>query len=104
MKIARLLMAATMTAGAFALPAFAQDDDLSPARLERLDQRAKERGFTINHAKAVEIAKSHGLVTLREVDLEDNDEWKVEGRDADGREIEVELSARDGKVREIDRD
>ena len=52
----------------------------------------------------MEIAKSHGVVTVQEVDLEDNHEWKVEGRDADGREIEVELSARDGKVREIDRD
>lgn len=93
-----------MAAGTFALPAFADDDDLSPARLERLDQRAKERGFAINHVKAIDIAKSHGLVTVREVDLEDRDEWKIEGRDADGREIEVELSARDGKVREIDRD
>ena len=93
-----------MAAGAFALPAFADDDDLSPARLERLDQRAKERGFAINHVQAIAIARSHGLVTLREIDLEDDDEWKVEGRTAEGREIEVELSARDGKVREIDRD
>ena len=49
------------------------------------------------------IAKANGVVELREIDLEDNEEWKVEGRDAQGREIEVELSARDGKVREIER-
>ena len=105
MKFVLLAAATVMTAtGVLALPAMADDDDLSPARLERLDQRAKERGFPTTRAKAVEIAKSHGLVTLREVDLEYNDEWKIEGRDADGREIEVELSARDGKVREIDRD
>lgn len=87
-----------------AAPAFADDDDLSPARLQRLDDHAASQGFTITHAKAIEIAKSHGVVTVREVDLEDNAEWKIEGRDADGREIEVELSARDGKVREIERD
>jgi len=88
---------------ASAAPAFAEDD-LSPARLQKLDERAASQGLSITHTKAVEIAKANGLVTLREVDLEDNAEWKVEGRDAEGREIEVELSARDGKVSKVDRD
>jgi uncharacterized membrane protein YkoI len=47
---------------------------------------------------------ANGVVSVREVDLEKNDEWKVEGRDAEGREIEVELSAHDGKVRKVERD
>ena len=103
MKASLLLAVAAITTGAFALPAMADEDDMTPARLERLDARAKELGYAINHAEAIRIAKTSGVVTVREIDLEDNHEWKVEGRDADGREIEVELSARDGKVREVER-
>lgn len=115
LKRTLLASAALIVAGA-AMPALAQDhsqhsgsqhsghDDLAPARLQRLDDQAKAAGFAIDHMKAIEIAKANGVVTVREVDLEDNGEWKVEGRDASGREIEVELSARDGKVREVERD
>lgn len=74
-----------------------------PARRERLNARAEERGYTINHVEAIRIAKTSGVVSVREIDLEDDHVWKVEGRDAEGREIEVELSARDGKVREVER-
>ena len=102
MKASLLLAVAAITTGAFAMPAMAEDD-MTPARLERLDARAKELVYAINHAEAIRIAKTSGVVTVREIDLEDNHEWKVEGRDADGREIEVELSARDGKVREVER-
>ena len=104
MKASLLLAVAVISTGAFALPAMADDDDMTPARLERLDARAKELGYAINHVEAIRIAKTSGVVTVREIDLEDNHEWKVEGRDAEGREIEVELSARDGKVREVERD
>lgn len=101
------LIVAAMSA-VIALPATAQNhsghDDMAPARLQRLDDRAAAAGFAINHVKAIEIAKANGVVTVREVDLEDNAEWKVEGRDAQGREIEVELSARDGKVRKVEHD
>ena len=86
-----------------AAPAFA-DDDMSPARLQRLDAQAASLGYAITHAKAIEIAKANGLASIREIDLEDNAEWKVEGRDAQGRELEVELSARDGAVRKVERD
>jgi uncharacterized membrane protein YkoI len=103
MKKAILLAAATMTASLAALPAFA-DDDMTPARLQKLDDQAKARGFAINHLQAIEIAKANGIVTVREIDLEDEDEWKVEGRNAEGRGIEVELSARDGKVRKVEND
>ena len=98
-----VLAAAVLAFVCNSAPAWADDDDLSPARMQKLDERASERGFAIDHAKAIAIAKANGVVTLREIDLEDNEEWKVEGRDAQGREIEVELSARDGKVREIER-
>lgn len=94
-----VIVAATVTA-----PAFAQDDDMAPARLQRLDEQAKARGLHLTHAQAIEIAKANGVAHVREVDLEKNDEWKVEGHDAQGREIEVELSAHDGKVRKVERD
>jgi len=100
-----VLAATALAAFQSAAPAFAQsDDDLSPARLQRLDDQAKARGFHITHAQAIEIAKANGVVTVREVDLEDDDEWKVEGRNAQGQEIEVELSAHDGKVRKVELD
>ena len=99
----RVLAASILALIGSTAPAWADDDDLSPARIQKLDERASARGFAIDHAKAIAIAKANGVVTPREIDLEDNEEWKVEGRDAEGREIEVELSARDGKVREIER-
>jgi uncharacterized membrane protein YkoI len=99
----RALLSALLIAVASA-PAFAQSDDMAPARLQRLDEQAKARGLHLNHAQAIEIARANGVVSVREVDLEKNDEWKVEGRDAEGREIEVELSAHDGKVRKVERD
>lgn len=75
-----------------------------PARLQRLNAQVASLGYSITHGKAVEIAKANGIASIREVDLEDNAEWKVEGRDAQGRELEVELSARDGAVRKVERD
>lgn len=51
--------------------------------------------------QAIEIAKQHGIVTVDEVDRDDN-EWEVEGRDAQGREIEVEIDIRTGQAR-VDR-
>ena len=100
----RPTLAALVFAASLAAPAFAWDDHMSPARLKRLDDRAAARNLPINHLRAIEIAKANGVVTVDEIDLDEDDEWEVEGRDANGREIEVELSARDGKVKEIDRD
>lgn len=99
----RALLSALVVA-VMAAPAVAQGDDMAPARLQRLDDQAKARGLHLMHAQAIEIAKANGVAHVREVDLEKNDEWKVEGHDAQGREIEVELSAHDGKVRKVERD
>lgn len=101
----RPALAALVLSTSFAAPAFAfDDDDMALARLQRLDDRAQARNLSIKHAKAIEIAKQNGVATVREIDLDEDDEWEVEGRDANGKKIEVELSARDGKVRKIDRD
>lgn len=104
MKLSPLLASLTLVMSAGAMPAHADDDDLSQARMQRLDEQAAARNLSVKHARAIEIAKSQGLVTLREIDLEDHDEWNVEGRDAAGREIEVEISARDGTVMKMERD
>jgi uncharacterized membrane protein YkoI len=51
----------------------------------------------------VRIARTTGLVRVEEVDCDDS-KWEVEGRDARGREIEVEVSARTGRILDVDRD
>ncbi|RYG28742.1 MAG: PepSY domain-containing protein [Burkholderiales bacterium] len=105
MKLSPLLASLALVLSAGVLPAHADDDrDLSTTRLQRLDDDASKRNLTIKHARAIEIAKAQGLVTLREIDLEDHDEWQLEGSDAKGREIEVEISARDGTVMKMERD
>lgn len=98
-----LLLAAAFLLSA--LPASAQQgDDLAPARLARLDDAARARGFHLFHAQAIEIARANGMASVREVDLEDGDRWKVEGRDAAGRKLEIELSGHDGRVLKTERD
>jgi uncharacterized membrane protein YkoI len=105
MKFALLAAAvATMSAGFLALPAMADDDDLSPARLERLDQRAQERGLKVSRQDAVAIALQNGMTSVREIDLDDDNDWDLEGSQANGREIEIEISGVDGRVKELDRD
>lgn len=56
----------------------------------------------ITAERAIEIAREHGLVELREVERDD-DKWEVEGRDAEGREIEIEINLRTGKIVGIER-
>ena len=104
MKISPMLAALAIAAST--APALAQkgSDDMAPARLAKLDEQAKAAGYHIMHGKAVEIAKANGLVTVREVELEHGANWKVEGRDANGVKLEIELSGHDGKIVKIERD
>ncbi len=106
--IKRTLLAATAFAALAVAPALAQKhedhghDDMTPARLQSLDDQAKAKGFTVTHTKAIEIAKTKGVVKVHEIDLEDNGAWKVEGQDEHGDHVEVELSARDGSVSKVE--
>ncbi len=52
---------------------------------------------------AVRIARTVGLVRIEDVDCDDGT-WEVEGRDARGREIEVQISPRTGRILDVDRD
>ena len=104
MKFPLLAAAFAVALPLSAAPAFADNDDMAPARLQRLDEEATQRKFPILHKRAIEIALQNGIKTVHDVDLEDDGEWQIEGRDADGRELEIELSATDGSIRKIDRD
>lgn len=84
MKLSPLFAGLMLVGSVGALPAHADDKDLSSTRMQQLDQRATTLNLQIKHARAIEIAKAQGLVTLRE--------------------IEVDISARDGTVMKLDRD
>jgi len=53
--------------------------------------------------QARRIAAEQGVVRVEEIKLDDN-EWKVEGRDSTGAEIEVKLRATDGVVIKLERE
>ncbi len=91
MRIVLLALSAALAAPSTL--AFAGDDD----------HRDHEQGVAVSREEAIEIARSVGLWTLDEIELDDG-EWEVEGYTADGREIEVEIDARTGEVEEVDID
>lgn len=57
----------------------------------------------ISAEEAIRIAQENGVVTVTEVDRDTN-KWEIEGRDADGREIEVDIDATSGAVLKVERD
>jgi uncharacterized membrane protein YkoI len=100
----RLASLAIFTALAVSSPALAQGDDMSPARLEKLDQEAAELKLSVNHAKAMDIARAKGVATVREMKLTKRGNWKVEGTDAQGHKIEVRIDGKNGKVEKVERE
>lgn len=86
----RLLACALLLPLLSSLPAAADDDG------------ACRRG-PITAERAVQIARSVGLARVEEVECDDG-KWEIEGRHADGREMEVDVSARDGRILDIDYD
>jgi uncharacterized membrane protein YkoI len=61
------------------------------------------RGMPVSAGQAVAIAATVGLVRVEEVDCDDG-EWEVEGWNAAGREMEVEIDARTGQIIEVEYD
>jgi uncharacterized membrane protein YkoI len=57
----------------------------------------------ISAEEAIRIARGAGVVRVQDVDCDDG-KWEVEGRDAQGRKIEVDVHAGDGRVLDVDRD
>jgi uncharacterized membrane protein YkoI len=96
----RTVLAASLAAAAVlvAAPAFADDDD------NRREYRvASSSSVNISRAEALRIAREHGLSRLEEIELDDG-EWEIEGRTRNGREIEIDISARTGQVLELEID
>ncbi|PWS35993.1 hypothetical protein DFH01_17455 [Falsiroseomonas bella] len=89
LRCATLALCGALMALPAAGPARADDDDC--------------RGGGISRAQAIQIARSLGMVRVQEVECDD-DEWEVEGRDPAGREMEVEIDRRTGRVIEVERD
>ena len=56
---------------------------------------------TISREQAIEIAKKNGLATVRDVDRETG-RWEIEGRDEQGRRIEIYVGSRSGEVLKIE--
>ncbi len=72
---------------------------LSLASTAALSQAAS--GITAE--QAAEIARKNGMATVEEIDRDDG-KWEVEGRQDNGREIEIDIDMATGKVIKIDRD
>lgn len=72
------------------------------APLAALADERCDRG-PVRAERAIEIARGAGVALVKELDCDDG-RWEVEGRDADGREIEVEIDPQTGRVLKVERD
>lgn len=87
---------AILLAAAFVLPlpALAQTPAQTPA---------SPAAPAISMDEARRIAAENGVVRIEEISLDDG-KWEIEGRDAAGAEIEIDLRATDGTVIKMERD
>jgi uncharacterized membrane protein YkoI len=88
----RIALALPFLAGAPLLLAPLQA--LADDRCDRAETRAEH---------AIEIARGAGVALVEDLDCDDG-RWEVEGRDANGREIEVRIDPRTGQVLRVERD
>ena len=87
-----LLLSALLT-----LPAnFVHAQAPSPAQI-----RPSESIISMDDARR--IARDNGVVRIEEIELDDG-KWEIEGRDAAGAEIEIDLRATDGMIIKMERD
>lgn len=91
MRTVTIALAATLGFAAPVIAAAAPGQDSNRAR------------GAISANEAMAIARSHGVVRVTDVDRDDG-RWEVEGRDRRGRELEVHINIRNGRVIWIDRD
>jgi len=92
-----LPVAAAITIGAS--PVMAADFPPEPAVRAPM-ARVYEGPVTLQQALAV--AQDIGVVTVQNTHF-DGDQWEIEGRDINGKWIEVDVDARTGEVRDVDR-
>ncbi|TGN84448.1 hypothetical protein EOW77_0023725 [Bradyrhizobium yuanmingense] len=63
---------------------------------------AYDTGDQISMQVALDVATDLGVATVSHTNFV-GDEWQIEGRDRAGRWIEVDVDARTGEVRNVDR-
>jgi uncharacterized membrane protein YkoI len=96
-------MRPTLAAALLALPIIAAPAALATSQPPGFTRQAPaEPPVTVEDAIA--IARDFGLVMIKEVELEDGYKWEVEGYDADGREVELDISSSNGEILDIDYD
>lgn len=88
---------ATLLAAALALPIPA----LAQAPAPNTPAGASAPAISMDEARR--IANENGMVRIEEISLDDG-KWEIEGRDAAGAEIEIDLRATDGTVIKMERD
>ena len=63
---------------------------------------AYDTGDQISMQAALDVATDIGVMTISHTEFA-GDEWQIEGRDSSGRWMEVDVDARTGDVRNVDR-
>jgi hypothetical protein len=63
---------------------------------------AYDTGDQISMQAALDVASDIGVMTISHTEFA-GDEWQIEGRDSVGRWMEVDVDARTGDVRNVDR-
>ncbi|MCK1339647.1 PepSY domain-containing protein [Bradyrhizobium sp. 38] len=63
---------------------------------------AYDTGDQISMQAALDVASDIGVMTISQTEFA-GDEWQIEGRDSVGRWMEVDVDARTGEVRNVDR-
>ncbi|MET3912192.1 hypothetical protein ABID59_006562 [Bradyrhizobium sp. S3.3.6] len=63
---------------------------------------AYDTGDQISMQAALDVATDIGVMTISHTQFL-GDEWQIEGRDSSGRWMEVDVDARTGDVRNVDR-
>lgn len=63
---------------------------------------AYDTGDQISMQAALDVATDIGVITISHTQFA-GDEWQIEGRDSRGRWMEVDVDARTGDVRNVDR-
>lgn len=92
-KLFRSSLLAAVLALMGTAPALALKDD---------DDSRSSAGFDVTRDEALEIAEAEGLESVREVKAR-RGVWKIEGSDADGVKLEIEIDGDTGRVVKVER-
>jgi hypothetical protein len=95
----RKVMLPALAAVAIATPALAAD--YIPGQ-RYVTEAPVVRVGPVTLQEALVVATQIGVVTVSNTNF-DGDQWEIEGRDLNGKWIEVDVDARTGEVRDVDR-